>query len=294
MQKFEGRTAVVTGAGSGIGKALAERFAAEGMNLVLADVQEQALEAVAQDLRARGSKVIAQCTDVSSPEQVQALADAAWEEFGAVHLVCNNAGIVPGARFRPIWEAPLEDWTWSLNVNLMGVVNGIRAFIPRMLEDGLEGHVVNTISVAGLVSGANSPAYGAAKHAALRATEALYTSLIEANANIGVTALCPGVVLTGISNSERNRPADLIPKEGVKGDDVSKLSDYSAVKAAGLTPEEVAGITMEAIRARQLYAITTTAFDIGVRERMEAILQRSNPDFRDILAMSKDEVRASA
>lgn len=294
MQQFKGRTAVVTGAGSGIGKALAERFAAEGMNLVLADVQQAALQEVADQLSAQGTQVVAQLTDVSSAEAVQALADAAWDRFGAVHLLCNNAGIVPGARFRPIWETPIEDWQWSLNVNLMGIVHGIRAFIPRMLTDGQEGHIVNTISVAGLVSGANSPAYGAAKHAALRATEALYTSLRDNGSQIGVTALCPGVVLTGISQSERNRPAALIPKDGVKGDDVTNLSDYAAVKAAGLTPAQVADITMDAIRARQFYAVTTTAFDAGVRERMESILTRKNPEFLDIMAMSKDEVRARA
>lgn len=294
MQQFKGRTAVVTGAGSGIGKALAERFAAEGMNLVLADVQQAALQEVADQLSAQGAQVVAQPTDVSSADAVKALADAAWARFGAVHLVCNNAGIVPGARFRPIWETPIEDWHWSLNVNLMGIVHGIHAFIPRMLADGQDGHIVNTISVAGLVSGANSPAYGAAKHAALRATEALYTSLRDAGSQIGVTALCPGVVLTGISQSERNRPADLVPQGGVKGDDITNLSDYAAVKAAGLTPSQVADITMDAIRARQFYAVTTTAFDAGIRERMESILTRQNPQFLDIMAMSKDEVRARA
>jgi len=292
MTDLNGRVAVITGAASGIGKGLAERFAAEGMRLVLADIQPAPLEALAAGLRAGGSEVITHVTDVSSEAAVESLAKAAYDGFGAVHVLCNNAGIVPGARFSPVWEYTVQDWQWSLGVNLMGVVNGIRSFVPRMRAGGDWGHVVNTISVAGLVSGANSPAYGAAKHAALRVTEALFTSLKDENSPIGVTALCPGVVLTGISDSERNRPRDLVPEGGVKGDDPQILERYRGVKAAGLMPADVAEMVVNAIHARQFYLVTTTAFDRGVTERMQAILERRDPDFPDILVMSQEETNA--
>lgn len=289
MIELRDKVAVVTGAASGIGRGLAERFAAEGMRLVLADIQLAPLEEVAAALRATGVQVETQVTDVSDAAAVQALADRAYAAFGAVHVLCNNAGIVPGARFRPIWETSPEDWHWSLGVNLMGVVHGIQSFIPRMRAQGGWAHVVNTISVAGLVSGTNSPAYGAAKHAALRATEALYADLGAENSPIGVTALCPGVVSTGIGNSERNRPAGLVPAGGVRGDDPAAMEKYRGIKAAGLMPEDVAEMVVQAIRARQFYLVTTTAFDRGITERMEAILTRRNPDFPDILAMSQEE-----
>lgn len=287
--ELSGRVAVVTGAASGIGRGLAERFAQEGMRLVLADIEAGPLEAVAQALRAGGAAVLARRTDVSDAACVDALADAAWDAFGAVHVVCNNAGIVPGARFRPIWETAPEDWQWSIGVNLMGVVHGIRSFVPRMRAGGGWGHVVNTISVAGLVSGTNSPAYGAAKHAALRATEALYADLKAESSPIGVTALCPGIVSTGIGDSERNRPAGLRPAGGVRGDDPRTMERYRGIKAGGLMPSEVASMVVAAIRDRTFYLVTTTAFDRGVRARMEAILSRRNPDFPDILTMSQEE-----
>lgn len=289
MTDLAGKVAVITGAASGIGRGLAERFAAEGMRLVLADIQPGPLKAVADGLRAQGVQVETLVTDVSDGAAVQALADRAWGAFGAVHVVCNNAGIVPGARFRPIWETAPEDWHWSLGVNLMGVVHGIRAFVPRMRAQGGWGHVVNTISVAGLVSGTNSPAYGAAKHAALRATEALYADLRAEGSPIGVTALCPGVVATGIGESERNRPAALVPEGGVTGDDPAAMARYRGIKAAGLVPAQVAGMVVQAIRARQFYLVTTTAFDRGIRERMDAMLTRRNPEFPDILALSQEE-----
>jgi NAD(P)-dependent dehydrogenase (short-subunit alcohol dehydrogenase family) len=292
MTVLKGRVAVVTGAASGIGRGLAERFAAEGMRLVLADIQPAPLEALAAELRSKGTEVITGITDVASDAAVEALAKVAYDGFGAVHVLCNNAGIVPGARFAPIWEYSVQDWQWSLGVNLMGVVNGIRSFVPKMRAGGEWGHVVNTISVAGLVSGANSPAYGAAKHAALRATEALHASLKEENSPIGVTALCPGVVLTAISDSERNRPRDLVPEDGVKGDDPQIVEKYRSVKGAGLMPADVAEMVVKAIHARQFYLVTTTAFDRGVKERMEAILERRDPDFPDILVMSQEETNA--
>jgi NAD(P)-dependent dehydrogenase (short-subunit alcohol dehydrogenase family) len=289
MIELSGKVAVVTGAASGIGQGLAERFAAEGMQLVLADIQLEPLTAVADSLRGKGAQVVTQVTDVSDAAAVHALAEAAWASYGAVHVLCNNAGVVPGARYRPIWDTAPEDWAWSLGVNLMGVVHGIQSFIPRLRAQGGWAHVVNTISVAGLVSGTNSPAYGAAKHAALRATEALYADLASEGSPIGVTALCPGVVSTGIGDSERNRPAALMPQGGARLDDPALMEKYRGIKAAGLMPADVADLVVQAIRDRQFYLVTTTAFDRGVRERMDAILTRRNPDFPDILMMSQEE-----
>ena len=151
MKDFKGRTAVITGAGSGIGAALAHVAAQEGMNLVLADINLADLEAVAATIDC--SAIMLQRTDVADPEAVQALADSAWSRFGEVSLLCNNAGVVPGGRHRPVWEYALEDWRWAFGVNVDGVVNGIRSFVPRMLAEGRSGHILNTASVAGFVSG---------------------------------------------------------------------------------------------------------------------------------------------
>jgi NAD(P)-dependent dehydrogenase (short-subunit alcohol dehydrogenase family) len=292
--ELTGKVAVVTGAASGIGRGLAERFAQEGMKLVLADVQPGRLEVLAEDVRAAGTEVLTAITDVSKAEAVEVLAEAAYSRFGAVHVLCNNAGIVPGARFRPIWEYSLEDWAWGMGVNLMGVVHGIRSFVPRMRAARGWGHVVNTISVSGLASGANAPVYGASKHAAMRATEALYASLRAENSPIGVTALCPGVVLTSISDSERTRPKELMPAGGVIEDTPELKAAAEAVKSGGLLPPAVAEMVVQAIHDNQFYLLTTAAFDRAVRSRMEDILARRNPSLVDQLQLSKEDNDARA
>jgi NAD(P)-dependent dehydrogenase (short-subunit alcohol dehydrogenase family) len=294
MVELKHKVAVVTGAASGIGRGLAQRFAKEGMRLALADVQTGPLEELASALRADGTEVLTQTTDVSKADAVEALSTAVYERFGVVHVLCNNAGIVPAARFHPIWEYSLEDWAWGMGVNLMGVVHGIRSFIPRMRAAGGWGHVVNTISVSGLASGANAPIYGASKHAAMRATEALYASLQAENSPIGVTALCPGVVLTSISDSERTRPRDLVPVGGVVEDTPELKAVTEAVKAGGLLPSAVAEMVVQAIHDNQFYLLTTSAFDRAVRSRMEDILARRNPNFVDQLQLSKEDNDARA
>jgi NAD(P)-dependent dehydrogenase (short-subunit alcohol dehydrogenase family) len=294
MIDFRGKVAVVTGAASGIGLGLAERFALEGMRLVLADIEGVPLEALAARLCGISVEVEALVTDVSSAAAVEALAVRAYDRFGAVHVVCNNAGIVPAGRYRPVWEFTLKDWQWAMGVNLMGVVHGIRSFVPRMRAGGEWGHIVNTISVAGLYGGAGSPVYGASKHAALRATEALYSSLSEENSPIGVTALCPGVVRTGIGASERNRPAELESAGGVPGEIAAMQAASDAVTARGLDPATVADMVAKAIRDRQFYLVTTTAFDEAIRYRMEDILERRNPTPVDLLALATGEVNARA
>ncbi len=291
MKNLSGRVAVITGAGSGMGAAMARRFAGAGMKVVVSDIDAAAAEATRASLCEAGHTAIAVRTDVAKPAEVEALAEVAYEHFGAVHLLCNNAGIVPSGRQRTIWEYPLEDWQWSLGVNLMGVVHGIRSFVPRMLAQGDEGHVVTTASVAGLVSSSGSVAYGIAKEAAIRATEALYAALQERGARIGVTLLCPGLVNTGIYRSERNRPADLRPAAGMAEETPELQAIADRLYANAISPEEVADMVHQAVLDDQFYLLTTDRFDTPIRDRTEAILARRNPRFPSLVELSKSDLR---
>ena len=290
MQDLVGKVAVITGAGGGIGAALAHMFAREGMRVVISDVDEQAARSTAADIAGSGSEAIAMRVDVSRQEDLDALADLAWDQFGSVDILCNNAGIVPSGRYRPIWEFPLEDWRWAFDVNVMGVVHGLRSFMPRMIAQNTEGHVVTTASVAGLVSGSGSAVYSASKHAAVRATEALYASLQEIGSPIGVTLLCPGLVNTNIYNSERNRPSSLMPKEGIAEETAELQSIADSLYRDAISPDEVARMVLDAVRTRQFYLLTSDNFDDPVRERFEALLARRNPQFSSLLALSKGDV----
>lgn len=277
---YAGRVAVVTGAAGGIGLAMVRRFAREGMRIVLSDVDDAALAAAAAALRDGGAEVIAEAGDVSDPATLDRLADAAYARFGAVHLLCNNAGVVPSGRSRPVWEYPLEDWRWAFDVNLLGVVNGLRAFVPRMIAGGERGHIVTTASIAGLVSGAQSAVYSASKHAVVRATEALYAGLRDGGHPIGVTMLCPGLVDTAIYRSERNRPAHLVPGAGV----AEERPDLAAAAAKGLAPDTVVDMLCAAIDEGRFYALTTGNYDAMIRSRCEALLARRDPEFVDVFA----------
>ncbi|MDE3116591.1 MAG: SDR family NAD(P)-dependent oxidoreductase [Pseudomonadota bacterium] len=292
MQNFLGKTAVITGGGSGIGEALGRKAAALGMAVVLADIDVAAAERVAADLSSKGARVLAVQADVADAASVAALAEAAWERFGSVDLLCNNAGVVPSGRYRPVWEYPLEDWQWSFGVNTMGIVHGLRSFVPRMLEQETEGHILNTASVAGLISGAGSPVYSAAKHAAVRITEALYASLIERKAPIGVTLLCPGLVATAIYESERNRPAALRPAAGIAAETPELQAIADNLYRNALSADAVAEQSFAAIRDNRLYVLTSDQFDAPIRERADAILARRNPGFESLLALSKGDVEA--
>jgi NAD(P)-dependent dehydrogenase (short-subunit alcohol dehydrogenase family) len=292
MREFKGRVAVVTGAASGLGLGLAERFAKEGMKLVLADIEQAPLDEAMARLEAGGCEAVGRRVDVSDAAAVDGLAAFAFERFGAVHVLCNNAGVVPSGRFRPVWDYPLEDWRWVLDVNLMGVVHGVRSFVPRMLAVGEPGHVVNTSSVAGLTSGAYSAVYGAVKHGVVRVTEALYASLQDLKAPIGVTVLCPGVVRTRIYQSERNRPGGLVPAGGIAAEAPAIEAQASQIHPGGLLPERVADMVVGAIRDEQLYLLTTDAFDDAIRDRTACILARRNPVFPDILALSQKDITA--
>lgn len=274
MQEFEGKVAVVTGAASGMGRAMAERFAQEGMKVVLADVEEAALAKAVQELRHEEHDVIGVQTDVSLPEAVEHLARRTLEAYGRVHVVCNNAG-VSGGNASPgsvIWEASLNDWTWVTSVNYWGVAHGIRVFVPIMLAQGEEGHVVNTSSMSGVTPG--NGVYGATKHAVVSMSESLYRDFKRRNTRLGVTCLIPDVTNTGIINATRNRPVELSNPDEVKRS-VEEQARIAAWAAAGKQPDEIAEMVMQAIRTKQLYLLTHDAQDERIEDRMRAILGRS-------------------
>jgi NAD(P)-dependent dehydrogenase (short-subunit alcohol dehydrogenase family) len=253
MEQFEGRVAVVTGAASGIGKALAERFAAEGMKVVLTDVEPEPLDAAVEAIRSTGADVLGVRTDVSSAEQVQALADATLERFGAVHILCNNAGVETGAAFADI---PQRAWEWVLDLNLWGVLHGCRIFLPLIREQG-EGHVVNTASLAAFATGLPTFApYTTSKFAILAASECLALELLAGGEDIGVTVLCPGVVNTRMPDAEPNRPADVPSSESdpMRQSILGQLRSLAA--GTGMDPAEVAGMVVNAIRERRFFVLT--------------------------------------
>jgi NAD(P)-dependent dehydrogenase (short-subunit alcohol dehydrogenase family) len=282
MVELRGKVAVVTGAASGIGRALASRFAAEGMAVVLADVEGPALEAAAAELGAQGARAIAVPTDVSSAEQVDALARRAIAELGAVHVVCNNAGV---ALSGPLWEASLDDWRWVLGVNLWGVIHGVRTFVPILLEQGGFGHVVNTASMSGLVCLPQMGVYNSSKHAVVAISETLHHELAERGSEIGVSVLCPGYVATRIIDSARNRPgrdaspAAAAPIATAAETEERRAATRAALQAIGRKPEQVADQVLAAIRERRFYVLTHPERKDGIRIRMDAILAETDPRY---------------
>jgi NAD(P)-dependent dehydrogenase (short-subunit alcohol dehydrogenase family) len=276
MREFAGRVAVVTGAASGIGFGLATRLAQEGMRVVLADVEQPALEAAVGRLQDDGFNAVGVPTDVSQAEAVQQLADHTLRVFGAVHVVCNNAGV--GGGFGKIWEASLKDWQWALDVNLWGVIHGVRTFVPILLEHGEPGHVVNTASVAGLVPGTR--VYSVTKHAVVALSEALYHGLRSIDARVGVSVLCPGLIDTRIMFAYRNRPPELrnAPDELASDREIGRAERiHNLADESGMPPADVAARVIEGIRAEQFYILTHDHFDAAIRTRMEDILQRRKP-----------------
>lgn len=270
-----GRVAVVTGAASGIGFGLSERFAAEGMRVVMADVEEPALRRSAAEIARKGGEVLPIVTDVSNREHVEALADQTIEAFGAVHLLCNNAGV--GGGHGPIWTIPEGDWEWVLGVNLWGVIHGVRTFLPLLLEQDVA-HVLNTSSIFGVFAGALGP-YGISKHAVTALSETLYFNLQEVGAPVGVSVLCPGAVKTNFGSSDRNRPARLPPPPDARAAELAAASkeQFDRLSALGLEPSQVADIVVEGIRSGRFYILTATNRNAAVARRGEEILQGVPP-----------------
>jgi NAD(P)-dependent dehydrogenase (short-subunit alcohol dehydrogenase family) len=276
MKEFTERVAVVTGGASGIGRAMADRFAAAGMKVVLADVEEGALRQAENDMRTSGANVLGVVTDVSKAESVEALAKQTLAAFGGVHVVCNNAGV--GGGFGPTWTQPLQNWEWGFGVNLWGVIHGIRTFVPIMLQQDTEGHIVNTASMAGLLSGPFMSIYNATKFAVVTISESLHLELAMQNAKVKVSVLCPGFVKTNIATSERNRPADLqteMPQFSEAEQSFAALM-FAGI-AAGMPPAEVAEKVFAAIQNEQFYIFPHPEFLAAARARMEAILEQRNP-----------------
>jgi NAD(P)-dependent dehydrogenase (short-subunit alcohol dehydrogenase family) len=272
MQELSGKVAVVTGAASGIGRALAEHFASAGMRLVLADIEEAPLESVAAALRDAGSEVEAAVVDVREARELEALAERCTARFGGTHVLCNNAGVAAGG---PLWEVTLEDWNWVIGVNLFGVIHGIRAFLPRMLASGEEGHIVNTSSIAGLVSPGFFGPYNATKHAVVTLSETLFAELAASDAKIGVSVLCPGWVQTRLAESDRNRPGTAdAPRD--PGEEALR-NIVGGLLAEGLTPEQVAAEVAAAIRENRFWIRTHPEMEVGIQVRCEAVIAGETP-----------------
>ncbi len=275
MEQLSGKTAVVTGAASGIGLALARAFSGEGMQVVLGDVEAGALARAADDLAGQGARVRAVVCDVSDPASVDHLREEALAAFGAVHVVCNNAGVGGGGA---MWEIPVETWQWVLGANLLGVVHGIRSFVPLLLEQG-EGHVVNTASAAGLVAVPYMGPYTTSKHAVVALSESLSMELELAGGAVGASVLCPMWVRTRIHESERNAPAEVTDAmSSAAGTAESGMRDLVAgLVAGGMEPAEVAAMVVEAVRRRRFYVLPHEEVTTGVLERAERLSRGEAP-----------------
>ena len=274
MRDFDGKVAVVTGAASGIGRALAERFAREGMKVVLSDIEEDALDIAVQELRRRELDVLGVRTDVAIPQSVDELAGRALEAYGKVHLVCNNAGVLNSAG--PIWEASVKDWRWMFGVNIWGVINGIRTFVPLILDQDEEAHVINTASIAGL--GVGNSIYSITKHAVVAISEALYLQLRAQESKVGCSVLCPTFVNTNLQDAEQHRPQEL-RNEGQSGNATGWDFLWARLRQ-GISPEQMAELVMEAVKNEQFYIIPPDYDEDRFRSWADNLIDRRNPELR--------------
>jgi NAD(P)-dependent dehydrogenase (short-subunit alcohol dehydrogenase family) len=287
MFDFAGKVAVITGAASGFGRAFADKGAALGMKLVLADVDETALARAVDELRTAGADAIGVRTDVSRGDEVEALAQAALDAFGRVHLLFNNAGV--GA-LGYVWECSANDWSWVFGVNVMGVAHGVRVFTPIMLRQNEPAHIVNTASVAGLLSPSAMGVYNASKHAVVSLTETLYHALRQTGAPVGCSLLCPAYVPTGITGSERGRPAEL--RDDAPPSESRRAADrvlQRAVQAGRKSAADIAELTFDAVRDGRFYIVTHASILEAVKLRHTDIEERRAPT--DPMSLRRDAKR---
>lgn len=270
IQELTGRVAVITGAGSGFGQELAVVCAEAGMRLVLADVDPAGLASTQQ--RLGSAEVLSQACDVSKADQVEALAAATYARFGACHLLFNNAGVAVAG---PLWTSSAEDWQWVLGVNLMGVVHGVQAFVPRMLKAGEAGHIINTASLAGLTSPPGSSVYCVSKHGVVTLSECLHHELRMQSAPIGVSVLCPAFVKTGIADSARHRPEELARSNPLAAPFEAQVK--KAIEAGRLSAREVAVMTLAAVQAGDFYIVTHKGALPSVEQRLRDVLDNRPP-----------------
>ncbi|HVO28003.1 MAG TPA: SDR family NAD(P)-dependent oxidoreductase [Candidatus Margulisiibacteriota bacterium] len=273
MREFRDKVAVVTGAASGIGQALAQRFAREGMRVVLADVEAAALERAAGAIDSSGTRALPVRTDVSKAADVERLAQVAQDKFGAIHIVCNNAGVVTSG---PTWMQTVADWEWLLGVNLWGVIHGVRVFTPILLAQG-EGHIVNTASLAGMITGPGAAPYNVSKFAVVALSETLHHELTMLGSAVRVSVLCPGFVNTNIADAARNRPAALSDTAPQLPGSEEMAQMGRRLLANGSPPSMVADVVFEAIRNERFYIFPHPEWKRYIRARMEDILEERVP-----------------
>ncbi len=304
ITNFKGKTAVLTGAGSGFGLECARIGAKLGMNLVLVDVQQDALDQASAEIKAevnaQGAQVLSFKLDVSSAEQMEAMGQAVFERFGAPHFVFNNAGVGSGGL---IWENSVKDWEWVLGVNVMGVVHGVRIFTPMMLaaaakDPSWQGHIVNTASMAGLLNPPNMGVYNVSKHAVVALSETLYQDLALVTDQIGASVLCPFFVATGIGQSHRNRPVELASDKPTKSQMIQQAMTGKAVGSGKVSAADVAQLVFDALASNQFYIYSHPKAIQSVQTRLEDIMQARNPtdpfaDKPEIGAQLKAALRAA-
>ncbi len=294
MRDFAGKTAVVTGGASGMGFAFAERFAAEGMNVVLADIETEAINAAVATLEQQERNVIGVEVNTMQRETLERLRDQVLEQYGKIHVLCNNAGVTSredaglgaGNGQLAVWEVPDSTWDWVMGVNFYGVLYGLQVFVPSMLAHGETGHIVNTASLAGLIPGGS--AYSVSKHGVLTLTEGLWHHLRSMESNVSASVLCPGFVNTQIAEAERNRPSEF-------GDAVEPTDEARALTqtflGGGMAPSDVAELVWQAMVNDQLYILPHDGWTDIVRGRVEAVLEGTQPVEIDFLQMMERRAR---
>jgi NAD(P)-dependent dehydrogenase (short-subunit alcohol dehydrogenase family) len=278
MKEFKGKVAVITGGAGGIGLGLAKHCAGEGMKVVLADIEVPALKEAEENLSRAGADVLAVVTDVTKMPDMEDLAKKTVDTFGGVHLLFNNAGVQTG-KGKMVWENTLNDWQWVLGVNLWGIINGIKIFLPIILKQGEDSHVVNTASIAGVIASGGVVTYSVSKAAVVAISESLYLQLEEMNAPIGVTVACPGPVYSRLNDAERNRPAELAnpPEPPPTPKQKAIIEMFEKMNEEGMAPEEFASLVFDAIQNDQLYLLSHPDRNTAIQQRMENILQGKNP-----------------